>query len=68
VGTVPDFNDRERTLILTALWNYRTGLGQIHGAGPDVERMGPAAMAIFDEISAVVEKLGGDPAAQYFQR
>ena len=61
-----EFDDRERTLILTALWNYKLQAGHVNapiGRAADEQR-GASEQAPggnVDQIHALVAKMGGDP-------
>ena len=62
---MPEFDDRERTLILTALWNYKLQAGQVNAPmGAAEEQRGASEQApggTIDQIHALVAKMGGNP-------
>ena len=56
---MPEFTESERYLLLTALWNYRQTMTQLHAEHTEEEAV-PVAMQRLDELDVVVDKLGGD--------
>ena len=60
-----EFTESERYLILTALWSYHQTMTQLQAEHTEEEAL-PAATRRLDELTAVVEKLGGDPAISIF--
>ena len=67
---MPEFDDRELTLIVMALWNYQLQAGQVNAPmGAAEGERGASEQAPggnVDQINAVVAKMGGNPDLRLF--